>query len=266
MLRLENLSVAIGGKQILKNINLHIAPGEVHVLFGPNGTGKSSLIGTIMGFERFQVLEGKIYFKGQDITDAPCYERAKMGVGVMIQRPPTIRGLTLRQMISICGATPDEVERMAKWMGLSDFLDRSVNEGFSGGELKRSELLQLMAQKPDLLLLDEPESGVDVENIALVGRAANYILSHEGCGGTGCDKACCANGSCGTNPLAAPKRSGLIITHVGHILKYVPASHAHILYQGSLSCTEGDPMHVLSCISRSGYETCVKGACGRNLR
>ncbi len=263
VLRLENLSVAIGGKQILKDINLHIAPGEVHVLFGPNGTGKSSLIGTIMGFERFQVLEGKIYFKGQDITEAPCYERAKMGVGVMIQRPPTIRGLTLRQMISICGAAPEEVERMAHWMGLSDFLDRSVNEGFSGGELKRSELLQLMAQKPDLLLLDEPESGVDVENIALVGRAANYILSHEGCGGVGCDKACCASGSCGTNPLAAPQRSGLIITHVGHILKYVPASHAHILYQGTLSCTEGDPMNVLSCINRSGYETCAKGGCRR---
>lgn len=263
MLRLENLSVAIGGKQILKNINLHIAPGEVHVLFGPNGTGKSSLIGTIMGFERFQVLEGKIYFKGQDITEAPCYERAKLGVGVMIQRPPTIRGLSLRQMISICGAEPQEVERMAEWMGLSDFLDRSVNEGFSGGELKRSELLQLMAQKPDLLLLDEPESGVDVENIALVGRAANYILNNEPCGGVGCDKACCAAGGCGSNPLAASKRSGLIITHVGHILKYVPASHAHILYQGSLSCTDGEPMEVLSCISRSGYETCVKGACRR---
>ena len=79
-------------------------------------------------------------------------------------------------MLFRSGATPQETEQMARWMGLADFLDRSVNEGFSGGELKRSELLQLMAQKPDLLLLDEPESGVDVENIALVGRAANYIL------------------------------------------------------------------------------------------
>ncbi|MBR5487168.1 MAG: ATP-binding cassette domain-containing protein, partial [Phascolarctobacterium sp.] len=175
MLRIEHLSVAVKGKQILKDINLHIAPGEVHVLFGPNGTGKSTLLGAIMGFERYEILEGKIYFKGQDITEAPCHERAKLGIGMMIQRPPTIRGLTLRQMITICGATPEEVDKMAQWMGLSEFLDRSVNEGFSGGELKRSELLQLMAQKPDLLLLDEPESGVDVENIALVGRAANYI-------------------------------------------------------------------------------------------
>ena len=137
MLKIENLSVAVQGRQILHDINLHIKPGEVHVLFGPNGTGKSTLIGTIMGFERYEVLSGKIYFKGHDITEAPCYERARLGVGVMIQRPPTIRGLSLRHMIEICGATPQETEQMARWMGLADFLDRSVNEGFSGGELKQ---------------------------------------------------------------------------------------------------------------------------------
>lgn len=263
MLHIENLSVAVKGRQILKNINLHIAPGEVHVLFGPNGTGKSTLIGTIMGFDRYEVLEGKITFKGRDITHAPSYERAKLGVGVMIQRPPTIRGLSLRQMLTICGAQPQEAEKMAKWMGLSDFLDRSVNEGFSGGEIKRSELLQLMAQKPELLLLDEPESGVDIENISLVGRAANYILNYEPCSGPGCNKPCCNNGGCTSNPLAEPKRSGLIITHVGHILKYVPASHAHILYQGTLTCAGGDPLDVLSCISKSGYETCANGGCRR---
>ena len=141
---------------------------------------------------------------------------------------------------------------MARWMGLADFLDRSVNEGFSGGELKRSELLQLMAQKPELLLLDEPESGVDVENIALVGRAANYILHNEPCGVAGCDQPCCAHSlDCDSyNPLNS-QRSGLIITHVGHILKYVPASHAHIL----------------SCISKTGYEKCVNGgACRRAMK
>lgn len=263
MLKIENLSVEVQGKAILTNINLHIRPGEVHVLFGPNGTGKSTLIGTIMGFERYKVLSGKIYFKGQDITDASCYERARLGVGVMIQRPPTIRGLSLRQMIGICGASPQEIDQMARWMGLEDFLDRSVNDGFSGGELKRSELLQLMAQKPDLLLLDEPESGVDVENIALVGRAANYILHNEPCG-AGCEKPCCAhNLDCDSyNPLNS-QRSGLIITHLGHILKYVPASHAHILYQGTLSCTSGDPLDVLNCISKTGYEKCVNGGCRR---
>ena len=151
MLKIEHLSVAVRGRKILNDINLHIKPGEVHVLFGPNGTGKSTLIGAIMGFNRYEILEGKIYFKGQDITDMSCDERARLGVGVMIQRPPTIRGLSLRKMVEICGATSEEAETMAKWMGLDNFLDRSVNDGFSGGELKRCELLQLMAQNPDLL-------------------------------------------------------------------------------------------------------------------
>ena len=124
-----------------------------------------------------------------------------------------------------------------------------------------------MAQKPDLLLLDEPESGVDVENIALVGRAANYILHNEPCGGAGCDQPCCAHSlDCDSyNPLNS-QRSGLIITHVGHILKYVPASHAHILYQGTLSCTSGDPLDVLGCISKAGYEKCVNGGCRRLMK
>lgn len=263
MLKIEHLSVAVRGRKILNDINLHIKPGEVHVLFGPNGTGKSTLIGAIMGFNRYEILEGKIYFKGQDITDMSCDERARLGVGVMIQRPPTIRGLSLRKMVEFCGATSEEAETMAKWMGLDNFLDRSVNDGFSGGELKRCELLQLMAQNPDLLLLDEPESGVDLENIALVGKAVNYILHTEPCGGAGCDKPCCIKnqGWENYNPLES-KRSGLIITHSGHILKYVPASHAHILYEGKMTCACGDPLDVLNCIGQAGYETCVKrGKC-----
>ena len=219
-----------------------------------------------MGFENYKVLEGKIVFKGQDITRASCDERARLGIGVMIQRPPTIRGLSLRKMVEICGATSKEAESMAAWMGMTDFLDRSVNEGFSGGELKRSELLQLMAQKPELLLLDEPESGVDVENIALVGRAANYILQHVDCRqDKKCGTSCCGHkADCPkNNPLAESGHSGLIITHLGHILKYVPASHAHILYNGRMTCPKGDPLEVLQCISRMGYEHCAGAACAR---
>ena len=121
-----------------------------------------------------------------------------------------------------------------------------------------------MAQKPDFLLLDEPESGVDVENIALVGRAANYILQNNAdpCSGASCDKGCCSF-NCASNPLAAPQKSGLIITHLGHILKYVPSSHAHILYQGTLTCHGGDPLDILGCIGQSGYETCVTKGCRR---
>ena len=236
MLKIENLTVAIGDKQVLRNINLEIAPGETHVLFGPNGTGKSTLLGTIMGFERYKVVSGKIYFKGKNITDLPCFERAKLGIGVMIQRPPTIRGLSLRKMVELCGAKAEQVDELAKTMEMQNFLDRFVNEGFSGGELKRAELLQLMAQNPEMLLLDEPESGVDIENIALVGHVAKQIIQGQG-------------------------HSALIITHLGHILNYVPATHAHILYNGEITCQQDAPMEVLKCIEQSGYSACVAGKC-----
>ena len=261
MLKIEHLSVAVRGRKILNDINLHIKPGEVHVLFGPNGTGKSTLIGAIMGFNRYEILEGKIYFKGQDITDMSCDERARLGVGVMIQRPPTIRGLSLRKMVEICGATSEEAETMAKWMGLDNFLDRSVNDGFSGGELKRCELLQLMAQNPDLLCLDEPESGVDLENIALVGKAVNYILHTEPCGGAGATK----------RAALKPGWETIIRWKANAAADYYPfrpyfkicaASHAHILYEGKMTCACGDPLDVLNCIGQAGYETCVKrGKC-----
>lgn len=269
MLKIEHLCVSVDDREILRDINLHIPQGEVHVLFGPNGTGKSTLISTIMGFDRYKVTSGKIIFNGTDITNMPVFDRAKLGVGVMIQRPPTIKGLTLRQMVEICGGTPESTENMARWMGLDKFLDRNVNEGFSGGEIKRSELLQLLAQEPKLLLLDEPESGVDVENIALVGRASNYILNNTNnrqCGGKECNKlsACCGK-ECpfeNVNPLAGSTRSGLIITHIGHILKYVPAQVGHILFEGTIACS-GEPTEMLARITKDGYEKCIEKGCGR---
>ncbi len=249
MLKLENLSIAIGDKQILHDINLEIKDGEVHVLFGPNGTGKSTLIGAIMGFSRFKILSGKIFFKGEDVTEMSVDERARRGVGVMIQRPPTIKGLSVRHMTEICaGGQAADVAKLAEKMHLTSFLERSVNEGFSGGEIKRSELLQLMAQQPDLLLLDEPESGVDLENIALVGAGVNHILER---GFDGSQPAPLAKRRAGR------KKSGLIITHTGHILRYVPADVAHILYNGSLSCS-GNPQEMLECIGNEGYEHCIQ--------
>lgn len=273
MLKLENLSVSINGKQILHDINLHIKPGEVHVFFGPNGVGKSTIIGTIMGFSRYEVTNGKIFFKGVDITEAPVYERAKLGIGVMLQRPPTISGLKLRNMIKICGANEDEIDTMAKEMKLDKFLDRPVNDGFSGGEIKRSELLQLMAQQPDLLLLDEPESGVDIESIALVGKISNHIINGER------EKKCCCkkqikgkrkiNDQCNSSSLeeaieltTETKKCGLIITHLGHILKYVPSDVAHIIYDGTI-VSEGNPHEMLKAITKNGYNSFVKNDSAR---
>ncbi|MEN6565926.1 MAG: ABC transporter ATP-binding protein [Veillonellales bacterium] len=246
MLKLENLSIAVEGRPILHDINLHIKPGEVHVLFGPNGTGKSTLISAIMGFSRYTVTGGKIYFKGQDITNSTIDERARLGIGVMIQRPPTLRGITVREIVQICGKRQIDLGKLVDEMNMRAFLERGVNEGFSGGEIKRSELLQLMAQQPDLVMLDEPESGVDIENIALVGKATNYILER-GMRKTGQTIKKCR---------AARQKSGLIITHTGHILQYVPADIAHVMYQGTLACS-GNPQEMLSCIKEKGYGECV---------
>ena len=250
MLRIENLAVSVAGTPILHDVNLEIKQGQVHALFGPNGTGKSTLIGAIMGFPRFQITAGKIWFKGVDITEAPVYERARAGIGVMIQRPPTVRGLSVRQMVGICSRQQADADALAARLHMTEFLERNVNEGFSGGEIKRSELLQLLAQKPDLLLLDEPESGVDIENIALVGEAANRILSR----GYAEDH----EGSMHKQRTERTK-SGLIITHTGHILQYVPADVAHVMYKGTLSCS-GNAQEMLQCIQHKGYEECIRCA------
>jgi len=250
MLLIENLKVELGDKILLDHIDLEIRPGETHVLFGPNGSGKTSLLMTIMGYPQYKVVAGKMSFKGLDITYMPINERAKLGIGMSYQRPPTIHGLKTRQMVKICAQGATDVEGLARMVNFSEFLDRDVNAGFSGGEIKRSELLQLLAQKPDLLLLDEPESGVDIENIALVGEAANRILSR---------------GYADDHEVSMHKqrtertKSGLIITHTGHILQYVPADVAHVMYKGTLSCS-GNAQEMLQCIQHKGYEECIRCA------
>ncbi|MFX1465362.1 MAG: ABC transporter ATP-binding protein [Promethearchaeota archaeon] len=243
MLLIENLSVSIDGKEILHSINLEIKKGETHALFGPNGSGKTSLLMTIMGFPDYQVTEGQILFRGQDITNKSINERAKLGLGFMFQRPPTITGVKTRQLVELCaGDKSANTEELAKQLNLQSFLDRDINRGFSGGEIKRAELLQLLAQNPDFLLLDEPESGVDLENLALIGRIINNLLCSE------------MNFS---NKRSQPSpKAGLIITHTGYILDYVSADIGHVLCHGRLGCS-GTPSVILANIRKMGYEECI---------
>ncbi len=250
MLLIEDLQVELGGKVILDHIDLEIRPGETHVLFGPNGSGKTSLLMTIMGYPQYRVLKGKIVFKGQDITGAPINERASLGIGMSYQRPPTIHGLKTRQMVDICSRGSADVEEMAGRVNFTDFLERDVNAGFSGGEIKRSELLQLLAQDPDLMLFDEPESGVDLENIALVGRTIAALLQR--------DHDIVQEASKTKMQLKRERtKMGLIITHTGYILDYVNADKGQVLYNGILSCVS-NPREILTCIGESGYAECVK--------
>ncbi len=250
MLVIEDLQVELAGKLILKHIDMEIKPGETHILFGPNGSGKTSLLMTIMGYPQYKVVAGKIYFKGVDITNMPVYERARMGIGMSFQRPPTIRGLKIRQMVKICAKNGDnlDIESLARAVNFVDFLDRDVNDGLSGGEIKRSELLQLMAQNPDLMMFDEPESGVDLENMELVGKIIAHLLEQE-------------IHPKSPKPIRQQKRErrkmGLIITHTGYIMNYITASKGQVLYDGVLSSVE-NPREILKCIANIGYEECVR--------
>jgi Fe-S cluster assembly ATP-binding protein len=172
-LSIEQLTVEVEGREILYNINLVMKPGETHVLFGPNGSGKTTLLMTIMGFPKYRVTKGRVVFNGQDITKRTIGERARMGIGMSFQRPPVVRGVKMRDMVAAClkGERDEErIKHLAEKANLGDFLHREINYGFSGGEIKRSELLQLLAQRPTLTLVDEPESGVDLVNIALIGE------------------------------------------------------------------------------------------------
>jgi Fe-S cluster assembly ATP-binding protein len=246
MLKIDNLSVAVEDKQILHDVNLTIHNGETHVLFGPNGAGKSTLLMAIMGFPKYKVIKGSIKFKGKDITNLSLDERARMGIGMSFQRPPVVRGVTTHDMVAAClkdRGNGDIVSKLAEKADLNDFLERDINYGFSGGEIKRSELMQLLAQNPELTLMDEPESGVDLVNIALIGELMNELL----------EKNC---------PIQERKCMGLIITHTGHILDYVNARTGYIMCDGTIGCT-GDPHEMLTTIREKGYGECIRCYMGR---
>jgi Fe-S cluster assembly ATP-binding protein len=246
MLKINDLSVAVEGKEIIHDINMTIQTGETHVLFGPNGAGKSTLLMAIMGFPKYKVTKGSISFKGKDITGLSVDERARMGIGMSFQRPPVVRGVKTRDMVSAClkgRGDGETIEKLAEKTDLKDFLERDINYGFSGGEIKRSELMQLLAQRPELTLLDEPESGVDLVNIALIGELMNDLL----------EKNC---------PIPERKCMGLIITHTGHILDYVNARTGYVMCNGTIGC-EGDPHEMLATIREKGYNECIKCYLGR---
>lgn len=243
ILEINNLSVSVENKKILHNVNFSIKEGETYVLFGPNGGGKTTLLMTIIGSPKYTVTGGNIIFKGTDLVGLPMDERARMGIGMSVQRPPIVRGVKTRDMVAACigeKATDEHIEQLADKADMTGFLDRDINYGFSGGEVKRSELMQLLAQQPDLSLLDEPESGVDLVNIALIGELINELLEKG-------------------EHIRDRTHSGLVITHTGHILDYISARTGLVMLNGTIVC-EGDPYEILETIKSKGYEECRKCA------
>lgn len=242
MLKIVDLHAKAGEREILKGVNLTVKEGETCVLFGPNGSGKSTLLATIMGYSTTKVTQGQILFKGQDITGMSVDERAKLGIGMMMQRPPNIFGVKLGDLIRTTSENGEEILKEADKFKMQNFLEREVNVGFSGGEIKRSELLQLTAQKPEFILLDEPESGVDLENIDLIGNKVHDLLyDQKGCRGN-----------------VQRHVSSLVITHTGQILDYIGANVAYVMKDGQIRCS-GRPADLLKEIKENGYGEC--GSC-----
>jgi Fe-S cluster assembly ATP-binding protein len=249
MLQIKDLHVNVGGTRVLKGVDLEIGEDETFILFGPNGSGKTTLLMTIMGFSGYKVTQGSIYFRGRDVTHMKTNERAELGMGLSFQRPPTINGLKTREMARICAGDRDvDIDELASEVKMEDFLERDINSGFSGGELKRSELLQLMAQNPRLVLFDEPESGVDLENMALIGKMVRRLLEQD-----------LSPRSDMSMKEQKERRysSGLIITHTGYILDYINADRGMVMYNGALCC-EARPRDILDHVSVYGYEECVR--------
>ncbi len=239
MLQIKNLDVNVGDKEVLHDINLHIDDGETHVLLGPNGSGKTTLLMTLMGYSNYTVTKGTITYNGEDVTNMHANERAKRGIGMLFQRPPTISGLKLGKMLTAISRTKQEnIPELAKSVHMDKFLERDINKGFSGGEIKRSEVLQLMIQNPDFVMLDEPESGVDLENISLIGTTIGSLLEKD-------------------KHRANRKKSGLVITHTGYILDYLDADKGHVMCDGQIRC-HGNPREILKDIKQRGYKECLE--------
>ncbi len=239
LLKIENLSTDINGKSILKDINLTVNPGETHVLMGPNGAGKSTLGYTLMGSPEYEVTSGKIIFDGEDITGESADARAKKGIFLSFQEPLEVPGISLESFIrsSLTQVTGTKIKLFAfkkeleKCMDILNmnhsYAERDLNVGFSGGEKKKSEILQLLMLKPKLAVLDETDSGLDVDAVRTVSKGIQEYQKATG-------------------------GSLLIITHSTRILESLNVDKAHIMVKGHLVYT-GDGSLVQK-INEEGFE------------
>lgn len=235
MLKVEDLHVEVDGKEILKGVNLELPASELHVVMGPNGSGKSTLALTIAGHPRYNVTEGRILFEGEDITDAKPEERARKGIFLSFQQPVEVEGVKVinflqRALKNLRGM--DEVQaydlvfKTVEELGFDKtMLSRELNVGFSGGERKKLEMLQAYLVKPKLLILDEPDSGVDVDSLKVIAGLIARLHSE------------------GT--------SILLITHYGRILEYLNPQRVHVLKDGKLAVSGG--MELVKLIEERGF-------------
>jgi Fe-S cluster assembly ATP-binding protein len=241
-LEIKNLHVAVGDKQILKGLDLTVRSGEVHALMGPNGSGKSTLANAIMGHPSLEVTEGQILFDGEDITEAAPDERSRMGLFMAFQYPVSVPGVTvtkyLRMVMNAHRAQRGEAEISLREFRKTveaamelvsvprEFSSRYLNEGFSGGEKKRMEILQLALQQPQIAVLDETDSGLDIDALNVVANGVNTVAKQAGMG-------------------------VLIITHYQRILHMVEPQRVSVMFDGRIA-KEGGP-ELVAQLEREGY-------------
>lgn len=238
LLRVENLHVSVGGKELLHGINLTVNKGEVHVIMGVNGAGKSTLLHAIMGNPVYKVTEGHIYFEGQEITDLSVDKRAKLGIFLSFQNPISVAGITMENFIRTAKTTiSGKQQRLFPFKRLMksrmedlemnpSYADRYLNDGFSGGERKKSEILQMRILDPKLAMLDETDSGLDVDAVRIVSK--NISEYHN------------------------ENNSLLIITHLNQILKFITPEYVHVLIDGRI-VKEGGP-ELVDEIETNGFD------------
>lgn len=244
LLRIENLHVSVGEQEILHGVNLEVNSGETHVFMGPNASGKTTLVLTLVGYPAYKVTKGRILFDGKDISSLRIDERARLGIGVAFQHPPTIRGVKLRDLLRLCAGlepwnpTKERCEPFAskilKEVGMDPglYLNRDVNLGFSGGEKKRIEVAQIFALRPRLMIFDEPDSGVDIDSLKLIGNRISSLAAELG-------------------------SATMVITHYRHVIPYIKPRVVHVLYDGRI-VSSGNPNKIVEKLEKIGYEGYVK--------
>ncbi len=242
MLQIKDLYVSVEGMEILKGINLEVKPGEIHAIMGPNGSGKSTLASVLAGKEEYEVTSGEVLYQGKDLLEESPEDRAKSGLFLSFQYPVEIPGVP---MVNFLKSAVNEhrkhqgleeltaaqfLKLMREKMDLVDMhpnlTNRSVNEGFSGGEKKKNEIFQMALLEPKLAILDETDSGLDIDALKTVAH--------------------------GVNALRSPERSAIVVTHYQRLLEYIVPDFVHILYQGKIVKTAGKELAIE--LEAKGYD------------
>ncbi|CAN5739562.1 Fe-S cluster assembly ATPase SufC [soil metagenome] len=225
MLKVDNLHVEIEGGEILKGLGLEVGKGEIHAIMGPNGSGKSTLSNVLMGHPRYDVTDGTIEFMGEDVMELEAEERARLGMFLAFQYPSEVPGVSVANFLrtAVNSVRENELSVMEMYRLIQEkmkimqmdpkFAERYLNEGFSGGEKKRNEILQMLMLEPKLAIMDETDSGLDIDALQVVSK--------------------------GVNELRGPEFSAVIITHYQRILRYIEPDHVHVMLDGRIVTSGG---------------------------